>query len=196
MIDLIGKKFGRLTAIKKVGSTKWGSINWLCKCECGKEKIIDGRHLRDGNTRSCGCLGKETMEANFVRMVKKRKLEPGLANMRRIILNYKTNAKNRGLKYKLTEEQFKKITQKDCYYCGAKPNNISKQNRYTGSYIYNGLDRIDNAKGYTINNVVPCCKICNIAKHNLTLQEYQNWIKKSYNRLREMKDEIKQKFHE
>lgn len=192
MIDLAGKKFGRLTVIKEVGSNKWKSINWLCKCECGKEKIIDGRHLRDGNTRSCGCLGKKTMEANFGRMVKSRKLESGLANMRRIIWGYKRNAKNRGSKYNLTEEQFKEITQRDCFYCGAKPNNISKNGYQNGDYIYNGLDRVDNTKGYTIDNVVSCCKICNIAKSNLTLQEYQDWIKKSYNRLREVNYEIKQ----
>jgi len=106
----------------------------------------------------------------------------GVASMRELIIDYKRNSKKRGYSYELTNEQFEEITQKNCYYCGAKPNNIHKTRRhYNGDYIYNGLDRIDNSKGYTIDNIVPCCKICNFAKRNLTSQEFRNWIKKVYN---------------
>ncbi|MCK5768672.1 MAG: hypothetical protein KAH35_09930 [Candidatus Atribacteria bacterium] len=111
------------------------------------------------------------------------KLKSGIASMRFRIRSYKRSAKERGLVWNLTEEQFKEITQKDCYYCGAKPNNISKQNQFNGSYIYNGLDRINNNKGYTTDNVVPCCKICNTNKGNLGLQEFTDWIKKVYENL-------------
>ena len=147
---------------------------WLCKCECGIEKIVNGYHLRQGHTKSCGCLSKENI-GNLNR------LPLGLGNMRASIRQYKKNAEIRGIEYKLTEEQFKEITQKDCYYCGAKPNNISKAKGRFGSYKYNGIDRIDNNKGYTINNVVPCCKICNQAKGNLTLQEFKNWVVNIHN---------------
>ena len=156
----------------------------MCKCECGNEKIINGRHLRDGSIRSCGCLGRETAKANFAKMVKNRRLKSGLASMRTVIRTYKINAKNRGLEYKLTEKQFAKITKQNCYYCGAKPNNISKHPENFEDYIYNGLDRIDNDKGYTIDNVVPCCHQCNSAKRKLTLQEFKNWIKKVYHYLK------------
>ncbi len=53
--DLTGKKFGRLTVLKYAGSSKWE-----CKCECGNTKIIRGDSLRSGNTKSCGCLYRET----------------------------------------------------------------------------------------------------------------------------------------
>ena len=96
---------------------------------------------------------------------------------------YKNRAKKRGYIFDLTEEQFFSLTQKDCYYCGAKPNNISKYLGCSGDYLYNGIDRINNNGGYTIDNVVPCCKICNMAKNNLTLQEYKDWIKRSYNKM-------------
>ena len=56
-------------------------------------------------------------------------------------------------------------------------NNLSG---YNGIYIYNGIDRIDNNKGYTIDNIVPCCHICNQAKSSFTLQEFQDWIEKVY----------------
>ncbi len=57
--DLTGKKFGRLTVIKRVENDKYNHILYLCKCDCGKEKIIKGVSLKNGNTKSCGCLQKE-----------------------------------------------------------------------------------------------------------------------------------------
>lgn len=48
--DISGRKFGKLTAIEYVGSSKW-----LCRCDCGKEKIIPGGNLIQGHTTSCGC---------------------------------------------------------------------------------------------------------------------------------------------
>ncbi len=67
VIDLTGKKFGRLTVIKKVGSDKSGKITWLCKCDCGKEIICVGSNLNRGDTKSCGCLAKE----NVIKFAKK-----------------------------------------------------------------------------------------------------------------------------
>lgn len=173
-IDLTGKKFGKLTIIRRdYPNKKRGQPKWLCKCDCGNEKIIIGYSLRGGVTKSCGCLTKESAS-------KKNRLESGLSNMRRKINGYKIRAKKRGIEYNLTEEQFKEITQKDCFYCKASPNNIAKQFQYNGIYIYNGLDRIDNTKGYTLENVIPCCKMCNIAKSNHTLQEFKDWVEKAY----------------
>lgn len=54
LIDLMGQKFNRLTPIKYVGDG-----NWLCRCDCDKEKIIFGASLRSGNTKSCGCFNRE-----------------------------------------------------------------------------------------------------------------------------------------
>jgi len=111
------------------------------------------------------------------------KFSLGLANMRRTILLYKRRAKVRGFRYNLAEEQFAEITQRNCYYCGAKPNNITDKSTMIGKYTYNGLDRVDNNEGYTIDNVVPCCKTCNSAKGILTAQEFKNWVVKIYNNL-------------
>lgn len=59
LVDLTGKKFGRLTVVKRVENNKFKQVQWLCKCECGKEKIICGNSLKDGSIKSCGCLKKE-----------------------------------------------------------------------------------------------------------------------------------------
>ena len=58
LIDLTDQTFGRLLVIKKEGR-RGGHISWLCLCECGIKKIIAGRVLREGKSRSCGCLAKE-----------------------------------------------------------------------------------------------------------------------------------------
>lgn len=114
-------------------------------------------------------------------------LSLGFANMREMIRNYKNSAKRRGLKWDLTEEQIKKITQKNCYYCGIKPSGVYKTKNCNGDYIYNGLDRVNNTKGYTLDNVVPCCKFCNYVKSNSTFQEFQNWIKRIHKKLEKPK---------
>jgi len=175
--NLTGQRFGRLTVIgRSYPNSKWREAMHLCKCDCGKKIIASGHNLRSGNTKSCGCLNKErSSESNRINL--------GLGSMRARICNYKIDAKKRGHNFELTEEQFFKTTQKDCYYCGTKPNNISKYHNCNGSYIYNGLDRIDNNKGYLIDNVIPCCKFCNTAKSNLTLQEFKDWIKKVSERI-------------
>lgn len=59
--DLVGRKFGRLTVVKKVKSDKAGHSIWECKCDCGNIKTILGTSLVRGLTLSCGCLHKETM---------------------------------------------------------------------------------------------------------------------------------------
>lgn len=63
-IDLTGARFGRLTVIEKAGVARQGQRGsrslWLCRCDCGKEKIIVRNSLVTGNTKSCGCLEAET----------------------------------------------------------------------------------------------------------------------------------------
>jgi len=176
LIDLTGRKFGRWTVIRRSYPNRRTRSMWLCKCECGKEKIVYGQDLRTNHTQSCGCLKTEKSRLTF-----------GLSNLRTLILHYKHNAEKRRLDFNLTEKQFEEITQQNCYYCGAKPNNTSTGKRTFGDYIYNGLDRVDNSKGYTIDNVVPCCKVCNRAKDTITLQEFQDWIEKIYNKRKEVK---------
>lgn len=58
-IDLIGMKFNRYLVTERAGSTNSGQAKWLCKCDCGNEKIVAGYSLKSGNTKSCGCLNKE-----------------------------------------------------------------------------------------------------------------------------------------
>ena len=54
--ELTGQKFGMLTVIKFINKDQYSNCNWLCKCECGNEKIIRNSSFKNGKTKSCGCL--------------------------------------------------------------------------------------------------------------------------------------------
>lgn len=53
--DETGKTYGALTVIERAGSNEHGKALWKCRCQCGKEIVVDGTSLRTGNTTSCGC---------------------------------------------------------------------------------------------------------------------------------------------
>ena len=61
-IDLTGQRFGRLTVIQYDHAEHDGA-HWLCKCDCGNEKVIAGYLLRNGATKSCGCLKSDASRA-------------------------------------------------------------------------------------------------------------------------------------
>ena len=65
-IDLTGQRFGRLIVKERVNNDKGGNTCWLCECDCGKGKKIQGVSLKFGLTQSCGCLQKERVrDANL-----------------------------------------------------------------------------------------------------------------------------------
>lgn len=90
-----------------------------------------------------------------------------------------TDAKKAGRNYELSDKFLAKILESPCYYCGTfKSNTItykSNSGTFRRSYQYNGIDRVDNSLGYLESNCVPCCKICNRAKGNLSQEEFLSW---------------------
>jgi hypothetical protein len=71
LIDIAGQRFGRLDVLRTVRDTNGNMNGWLCRCDCGKEKVIRAACLREGITNSCGCLqkelaGKRARERNLV----------------------------------------------------------------------------------------------------------------------------------
>lgn len=59
LVDITGQRFGRLVVLRRLGSAKYGESTWLCRCDCSKNKVILGHSLRQGLTKSCGCLQRE-----------------------------------------------------------------------------------------------------------------------------------------
>lgn len=64
MIDVTGRRFGFLIAIEPAGKNKYNRQLWRCKCDCGNEKVTTWDGLRDGTTKSCGCLHRKTSAEN------------------------------------------------------------------------------------------------------------------------------------
>ena len=73
IIDLTGKHFGRLTVLRLVGVHKSQGAIWKCYCNCKEAPFVDVRaySLKNGSTRSCGCLSLDLKSKRFKKMSKK-----------------------------------------------------------------------------------------------------------------------------
>lgn len=160
--NFIGKRFGKLLITKKLGSNKNRSLLWNAVCDCGNIIKITSRSLLYGNAKSCGCL---------------RRIEKGEANFNKLFLNYKNSAKVRKIIFNLTKEEFRILTKNRCYYCGSEPKQKSHRKFSNGAYLFNGIDRKNNLLGYTKENSLPCCFVCNRAKGNMSYKDFMLWIK-------------------
>ena len=178
--DVTNLSFGRLTAIKLVDRVK-GRVRWLFKCSCGTEKVLRIKDVKNGNTKSCGCLKIETVTKRALEASGKWARLPNNVGFYNKLFNiYKGDAKRKGRAFNIAREDFARLVQKDCFYCGNAPNSFFVQNRQhtKHSMKYNGLDRIDNSIGYEYSNIVTCCRNCNLAKRTLTVEAFVELCRK------------------
>jgi hypothetical protein len=174
--NYVGQKFGMLTVLVRDFSKtrKDRNTHWRCKCECGEETIVSLSNLKRGTTVSCGCFNFQQASERAKKLNTKKEGDSALNS---ILYTYKYNADKRGIEFALTDEQFRDLIFDNCGYCGAPPNNKSKNRYGNGDVIYNGIDRIDNAVGYEKSNCIACCQNCNRAKYKMSYQEFIGWIK-------------------
>lgn len=64
-VDITGNKYGRLTVLSWHGHNNQKQRTWLCRCDCGTERIVTGSSLTTGNTTSCGCYSREATSLTF-----------------------------------------------------------------------------------------------------------------------------------
>jgi hypothetical protein len=175
-LELTGQTFGRLTAIKFVGVDDRGYALWECQCECGQTKIVKAVNLRLGVTRSCGCLQHEVCVARGRRVAAGNLLKAGIrkpdASFRDLLRGYRNNASKRGLCWELSEEDFKRLTSSSCFYTGLAPSQVWRADRSAEPYVYNGVDRIDSTKGYSVGNCVACAPAINKMKWELSQEQF------------------------
>lgn len=81
LIDLTGKRFGRLVVIGRGEDLAPRIPGWDCKCECGEKVTANGSNLRRGLTTSCGCLRAELNRKRFVTHGKRKAPEYDVWNM-------------------------------------------------------------------------------------------------------------------
>ena len=171
LINRVGERHGRLVITSKAPGNRKA---WYVKCDCGKEKTILYGNLR--TTTSCGCWKAQG---------KYQTDNSGKSNgesTRNFKLDcYKRGAIKRNLTWTLSDEQFYIITKLNCHYCNSLPSNVVKSAYNKGDFVYSGIDRLDNTKGYEPDNCVPCCKTCNRAKDTMTEQEFLDWVRRVFN---------------
>jgi hypothetical protein len=178
-----GQKFGRLTIIEYlcIYNKKYRHF-YKCLCICGIERTIREDALKSGRTISCGCYNHEKA-GNRMRK------PPGEASWNAYFGNYKNSAYQRDIPFECSLNQFQEISKQPCCYCGEKPvqynpylnkagyryarGQSTTQPQIDNSWIYvNGIDRVDNEKGYIKNNLVPCCSTCNYMKRMMGIDEF------------------------
>lgn len=180
-LDLRGKKFGRLTVIRCVGNAlykgKKHSRLWECLCICGKRKNIPACQLNKGRTKSCGCSLLEYRSLNARKPY-------GQNAAHTLFLSYKCGARKRNIPFEMEEEVLLSLSKNNCFYCGSEPSTVKGKRLKSGTFVHNGLDRVDNSKGYSVENCVACCETCNRAKLQQSQTEFLQWISKAYLNLR------------
>ncbi len=170
--DLTGQRIGRWKVIDFAGLDERYQATWNCQCDCGTTRIVSIKSL-GGGSQSCGCLAVDrTKEVNC--------LQPGESARRVVYGDYQRSAQRRGLVFDLTPEQFYLVTQQPCYYCGSATMRTRKTNESDDGFAFNGIDRADNSRGYTVDNVVPCCTDCNYGKGTMSAKEFLDWIQQVY----------------
>ena len=143
-VDLTGQRFGRLTVIKRV-ENDGEKVMWLCRCDCGNETTVFSGYLRNGDTKSCGCLSKDKLRERRFKHGESRKTR--LYNIW-IHIKHRTSGK-------ANEKRTKKwYTDKNIKMCEewADFRNFrdwANANGYDDSLT---IDRIDGNKGYSPEN--------------------------------------------
>lgn len=173
-----GEVYGTLTVVRFITDKNM----WECTCTCGKTVHRQGHALRKYKVPNCGCQKS-----------KGRLLPNQLAHKRAVIADYRSHAENRGLSFELSDEEVIELISKSCHYCGLKPSNAKTvkpsrklRNKYActvTTLYYSGIDRINSDLGYTPENCVACCHLCNASKSDYTLEEWKLWVSRLYQKM-------------
>lgn len=187
----IGKRFGKLVVISRLGKAKDGSYLYSCQCDCGKPTIVVSYALNRNQTRSCGCMryDSDCVEKRRKTMTKNPRIRRlGKENSYvKLFKKLLRQAKHREIPVTLTLDQFKNLISGPCHYCGKsgdKKYSPHRENRkvlnaYSETLIifHNGIDRLDPNKDYSLENCVPCCSEHNYMKYTLTEEQFLSSIK-------------------
>ena len=177
--DRIGIKIDGCEVIdKKINNS--GGVMWLIKCGAGHTFYVGDKAVRCGDIRCNRC---------------ERHIRIRMEDREHVILhreymhNIRPRHKEKGntIEDIISFEDYKRLVKQPCYYCGQEFSRVLKDIEHTRKVQVsdtevkmNGLDRVDNEKGYELNNVVPCCKDCNRMKSNKELSYFLNKVKVIY----------------
>lgn len=168
--NIIGKVINNYKIIKF--SHKNRIHNYECECiSCGTKSVVSIAGIKSNkNCKNCRVYGKEPTEEAQLKYRKDQYLQ---------------GAKQRSLNFYLSDKEFENLIFGNCYYCKDKPEErkYSNSRNKTKTFSYNGIDRIDSNIGYTKENCVTCCEMCNRMKMAYSKEEFLKKIEKIYNNL-------------
>lgn len=93
---------------------------------------------------------------------------------------YKERALQKKQVWALTDDQALDYFVSDCTYCGRESEWDLRKMPAGAKVKPNGIDRIANKLGYVSGNCVACCYTCNVAKNDMTVEDFKSWIKRVY----------------
>ena len=180
--NLVGQRIGNFTITRYIKVNAQRNVVWEATCRCGS--IVQNTRDKFKRRNSCGC---------------NRSLDPMVSSFAVLVDDYARSAERRSLSFELNCIEAYFLFTNRCFYCGTPPKSI--KNRYRSNngnittsvknpdeawhqradqadFYYNGIDRIDNAKSYVLDNCVSCCAICNFAKRTSSFDDYTYHIAK------------------
>lgn len=177
--SFIGSKYNQLTILDVVAPAEGKHYKAVCKCDCGKTKIIRLARVIQNETKTCGCIFQSEEFKNKI----KSNLLLGFGSSKREVDKTYLNAmsvynKSYNDETDLTFFKFLALSQENCHYCGCEP--YKSKNKYEENeheFIYNGVDRKDSDLEHTIDNCVTSCKTCNFIKDIRPYDEFISFIK-------------------
>jgi transposase len=166
--NLVGQRFGLLTVVRPIYSKqnkyKKRTRTWLCKCDCGSEIKLSCNQISTGWV-SCGCARRK-LGCNEIRGQYFSSLIKG--------------AKLRNLEFDITIEQIWDLFLRQGRKCALSGIELFFNNYVVGKENTASLDRIDNSKGYIIDNIQWIHKDLNFMKQDFKESDFFNWIKTIY----------------
>jgi hypothetical protein len=166
---------GEMKVIGISGDTYKSAPLYELECSCGKVVRWRSCQLMRSHHPTCGdsaCRAKN---------LKGWVLPLGEGAFRGVRRRYQQRATKEGRVYALSDEQLRTLMTSRCHYCGTFPYRRTKGSAH-GPWIYNGVDRIDCALGYTSENVVSCCTPCNLARGRIKHELFFGLVKLIGNR--------------
>lgn len=163
-LDLVGQKFGRLEVLSYEGVNRKHDTIWKCKCDCGKEHIVVGWRLKNGNIKSCGCYKDEC--------VSRRMKKHGKSNTKL----YKIYATIKQRCYNPNARAYRWYGKKGIQMCKEWYDDFSKFEAWAMRNGYKeglSIDRLDSNKDYMPSN----CEWVTLSENAKRMNEKKRYLK-------------------
>lgn len=152
--DVVGRRFGTWIVLSVAPRTRTGARQFRAACEvCANEHVTQLVNLQRSECARC---------------------RTERSAMNDLFASYAWNARRRGHVFELDRNTFAKLVTSPCHYCGDPP---TERSYYAKAHtLVHGVDRQNNALGYTLANSVACCAFCNLSKHDRPVEEFRAWL--------------------